>query len=354
MAVITYKCPNCGGGLVFDPKSQQFKCEYCLSGFSEEELKARTGAAEEEYKAAPSGTDSARAEAAMMVYSCPSCGAEIVAEETTAATSCYYCHNPVVLSGKLDGAYEPDSVIPFEVDQKTARERFKEWIGKKRYVPGDFYSPEQMKRLGGIYYPYWTFGCTVEGSLKAEGIRNKNMAAVSGYVDVETSRFAVELEGKMQIGHVARAALKKADRQLSERVLPFDMEKTRPFKAGYLSGFRAERRDRGQEEFSEEVESEVRSFAREALLGNVSGYDQVRVQQQTENIKDKSWSYCLFPVWIMTYQRKKDGKMYYFAMNGQTGKICGMLPVDGKKLAVLFMSVFLPVFLLLLIGGYLI
>ena len=51
---------------------------------------------------------------------------------------------------------------------------------------------------------------------------------------------------------------------------------------------------------------------------------------------------------------KKDGKMYYFAMNGQTGKICGMLPVDGKKLAVLFMSVFLPVFLLLLIGGYLI
>ena len=50
MAVITYKCPNCGGGLVFDPKSQQFKCEYCLSGFSEEELKARTGAAEEEDK----------------------------------------------------------------------------------------------------------------------------------------------------------------------------------------------------------------------------------------------------------------------------------------------------------------
>ena len=97
----------------------------------------------------------------MMVYSCPSCGAEIVAEETTAATSCYYCHNPVVLSGKLDGAYEPDSVIPFEVDQKTARERFKEWIGKKRYVPGDFYSPEQMKRLEGIYYPYWTFGLSL-------------------------------------------------------------------------------------------------------------------------------------------------------------------------------------------------
>ncbi len=31
MALMSYKCPNCGGGLVFDPDSQKFQCEYCLS-----------------------------------------------------------------------------------------------------------------------------------------------------------------------------------------------------------------------------------------------------------------------------------------------------------------------------------
>ncbi len=38
MGVITYKCPNCGGGLTFNAEKQKYKCEYCLSEFSQEEL----------------------------------------------------------------------------------------------------------------------------------------------------------------------------------------------------------------------------------------------------------------------------------------------------------------------------
>lgn len=46
--------------------------------------------------------------------------------------------------------------------------------------------------------------------------------------------------------------------------------------------------------------------------------------------------------------------MYYFAMNGQSGKICGVLPVDYGRLSGLFALVFFPVLIMLLIGGYLI
>ena len=38
MAAITYKCPNCGGGLIFDPQTQKYACEYCRSECAEEEL----------------------------------------------------------------------------------------------------------------------------------------------------------------------------------------------------------------------------------------------------------------------------------------------------------------------------
>ena len=86
MSLVSYKCPNCGGGLTFDPVSQKLTCEYCMSEFSEEEIKDLEGAHSEEDAA---------------VYICPSCGAEIVTDNTTAATFCYYCHNPVVLSGRL-------------------------------------------------------------------------------------------------------------------------------------------------------------------------------------------------------------------------------------------------------------
>ena len=49
MSVISYKCPNCDGELIFDPKTQKYKCEYCFSLFSQEELEAMTPA-EDVYK----------------------------------------------------------------------------------------------------------------------------------------------------------------------------------------------------------------------------------------------------------------------------------------------------------------
>ena len=45
MEVITYKCPNCGGDLTFDPASGKYKCEYCLSSFTQEEAEKAKGQA---------------------------------------------------------------------------------------------------------------------------------------------------------------------------------------------------------------------------------------------------------------------------------------------------------------------
>ncbi len=36
--VLTHKCPNCGGPLLFEPKNQKFHCEYCGSTFTEQEV----------------------------------------------------------------------------------------------------------------------------------------------------------------------------------------------------------------------------------------------------------------------------------------------------------------------------
>ena len=38
MATISFKCPNCGGDLVFDPSTGKYKCEFCLSLFTQAEL----------------------------------------------------------------------------------------------------------------------------------------------------------------------------------------------------------------------------------------------------------------------------------------------------------------------------
>lgn len=349
MNSITYKCPNCGGGLVFEPESQKFKCDYCLSKFAEDELVSAAPDAE----AARTVPDVKAEEPSILVYNCPSCGAELITDETTASTFCYYCHNPVVLSGKLEGRYRPNYVIPFAADKKKAEAIFKGWIGRKKYVPKDFYSPEQMELMEGIYYPYWLYDCKVDGKITAD--TSKRNVSRNGIVEyTETSQFQVERRGTMEIKNVTRNALKKADHRLSEGVLPFDMEKLLPFVSSYLSGFKAERRDIEKDEYEQEVHDEIQSFAVDALKNSISGYDSVSVKEHEEKVLSSEWNYALLPVWVLTYKDGKNDKLYYFAMNGQSGKICGVLPVDYKRLAGLFSMIFFPMLLLLLIGGYLI
>lgn len=52
MAIISFKCPNCGGELIFDPATQKYKCEYCNSLFTQEELDAMKPMQGEEPEAA--------------------------------------------------------------------------------------------------------------------------------------------------------------------------------------------------------------------------------------------------------------------------------------------------------------
>ena len=75
MAVITYKCPNCDGGLIFDPESQKFHCEYCLSYFSEEELQNNAPSSEEETRSSEQTQKAPVSPDTTVIYTCPSCGA---------------------------------------------------------------------------------------------------------------------------------------------------------------------------------------------------------------------------------------------------------------------------------------
>lgn len=163
MAIISFKCPNCGGELIFDPATQKYKCEYCNSLFTQEELDAMKPMQGEEPDAVAqeqeggeradetvaaeqtAGERESEPEGEAVYYSCPSCGAEIVTDATTAATFCYYCHNPVVLGKRLEGTYLPNKIIPFEIGREEAEKKFLDFVGKKKYVPKAFLTKSRLR-----------------------------------------------------------------------------------------------------------------------------------------------------------------------------------------------------------------
>lgn len=356
MGVITYKCPNCDGGLVFDPSSQKYHCEFCLSNFTQEELDQEYSQGPDHGREPEYSQDQEHSQnqehSQAVLYSCPSCGAQIVTDETTAATFCYYCHNPVVLSGRLSGEFAPDHVIPFQIDRDKAKEIFAQWIKKKKYVVDEFYSSKQVESMTGVYFPYWLYGCKVDGVLDAQGKKLRTWDT-GNMRYTETQVYDIQRQGTMDVDNVARNGLRKANRQLIDGVLPFRMEEKKPFSMGYLSGFMAENRDMEKDQFVTDVKTEVKTFALQSLQSQAGSYNSLQIRRKDAQFREEEWSYALLPVWTLTYNDKARGKIYYFALNGQTGKVCGQLPVDNRKLARLFLSIFLPLCILFLIGGYL-
>ena len=346
MAIISFKCPNCDGELIFEPSTQKYKCEYCYSLFSQEELEAMrpvegSESVEEQTRRA--------AEQAVM-YNCPSCGAQIVTDETTAATFCYYCHNPVVLTGRLGGEYLPDKIIPFEIDRKAAEKSFLEYVGKKRFVPKAFFGKKQIQSMTGVYFPYWIYDVDLNGNLQAEA-RNIRVWRRGDDEYTETTIYDIRREGSISLSNLPENALEKANASLAQHVLPYQVDKLKEFHTGYLSGFMAERRDIEQSQVQGAMQATMQESAEKLLRETVFGYNSVSVHSSNFAAQKEKWQYVLFPVWTITY-KGKNGKIYYYSMNGQTGKVCGELPVDYGKLTFISGILAAAVLILGLIGGF--
>ncbi len=344
MDAVQYKCPNCGGALTFDAEKQDFLCEYCDSVFKEEDFFKSDEVLDVEKAEEQQGSNDFEN---ALLYICPSCGAEIVTDETTAATTCYYCTNPVVLSGKLSGELKPDYIIPFKIDKKDAIIKFKEFCGKKKFLPKDFISGSRLEEIKGVYFPYWYVDCRTNGSINAKS-RHVRTWVVGQIQYTETTVKSHFRQGEMQINNMPEAALKSKDKDILKYVCPFNSADFVPFSMSYLSGFFAEKRNLEKSDIEADVDGKLKMFSQNRLRKSIDEVN-VTVSDNLINLGEKSWRYNLLPVWVLSYKHKE--KNYIYALNGQTGKVYGELPVCNKKLAALFAGVAAGATALLMLMG---
>ena len=339
MADVTYKCPSCGAYLAFSPESQKWKCDFCGAEFDEADVLPKSEEyaenAEEEHKADSAGEAAQDGGAASggneVVYHCTSCGSEIMTDETTVATQCYYCHNPVVLHGKLTADMKPDFVLPFTVSKEAAVEKFMSFVAKKKYVPKDFFSKQGVEAMSGVYYPHFITECEMDAMFQGEG-QNVSVVNTSSHVITKTDHYSFRRRAKIHFQNVMRPALKEVNRKLSDGIHPFPLDTVKPFAGAYLSGFLAERRNIQSADIAEDVQSELSDYVRPMLSQSLS-YSSYNGQASAK-VLQKDVKYTLLPTWVLTYTKRKDkdGNPYYYVMNGSTGTVCGKLPIDKGKL----------------------
>lgn len=334
MAVSDHKCPSCKAPLKFDPKTQGWTCEYCGSKFKIEDLEKNI----EKYENLKA--EEAHEDASLDVYKCKNCGAEIIADENTSATFCVYCKNTAILKNKLVGKFSPDWVIPFKTTKEDAIMAFKNICKKKPFAPKFFSDPKNIDEMRGIYIPFWLFDCNSNGEITADAKKIKSWTSGDKRY-TKTDVYRCIRNGNIQFDRIPVDGSKNFDNALMNSVEPFDYNNLTKFSHAYLSGFLAEKYDEDSTKCFEEAKKRAEESSEDLLKKDIVGYTTVNVINKKFDTTLEKEEYALLPVWLLNI--KYNNKIYPFAMNGQTGKLIGDIPIDKKKVIITSIIMFIVI-----------
>lgn len=329
--MLEYKCPSCGGALSFDSQLQTVKCPYCDTEFDMEALRELDAVLEQppqddmNWQKQPGENWQTQEQDGLCSFICQSCGGELICEETTAASSCPYCGNPVIMTERLSGALRPDLVIPFKLDKAAAKAALKNHFKGKPLLPKTFKTENRLEQLQGIYVPFWLFDADADADIRYKATRI-SVWSDSKYNYTKTSFYSIHRAGSLGFSGVPVDGSQKMDDTLMESLEPYDLTQAVDFQTAYLAGYLADRYDVGADNCINRANQRIKTSTENAFKETVIGYNTVIPQTSAVQLKNSKVSYALLPAWILNTKYK--GKDYMFAMNGQTGKFVGNLPVN--------------------------
>ena len=368
--VTNYQCPACTGPLHYSAKSGKLACDYCGSSFDVAEIEALYDRKEAEAAAAKQAADAkaeaaqaAKAEAAeaaaasggwdtsdlsrdwgaeadgLRVYSCPSCGAELICDQSTAATACPYCGNPAIVPGQFSGALRPDYILPFRLSKDDAVQALRAHYKGKPFLPRSFTSANHIEQIQGVYVPFWLFDGGAEGAASYRA-SNTNVFETGDYEITETRNYHVVRAGSLAFEKIPVDASSKMPDDHMDSIEPFDYAQLRPFSTAYLPGYLADKYDVTIDDSRDRADTRCRETLAQALRDTVTGYGACVTEREDIALRRGKVHYALLPVWMLS--TKWRGQDFLFAMNGQTGKLVGDLPTDRGRFWGMFAAIAAP------------
>lgn len=368
--VTNYQCPACTGPLHYSAKSGKLECDYCGSSFDVAEIEALYARKEAEAAAAKQAADAkaeaaqaARAEAVeataasggwdtsdlsrdwgaeadgLRVYSCPSCGAELICDQSTAATACPYCGNPAIVPGQFSGALRPDYILPFRLSKDDAVQALRAHYKGKPFLPRSFTSANHIEQIQGVYVPFWLFDGGAEGAASYRA-SNTNVFETGDYEITETRHYHVVRAGSLAFEKIPVDASSKMPDDHMDSIEPFDYAQLRPFSTAYLPGYLADKYDVTIDDSRDRADTRCRETLAQALRDTVTGYGACVTEREDIALRRGKVHYALLPVWMLS--TKWHGQDFLFAMNGQTGKLVGDLPTDRGRFWGMFAAIAAP------------
>ena len=217
MSITDHKCIACDAILKFNPKTQKWKCEYCGSEYTLEDLKIE----EEQIDKAKNSQAKKSSNTSYNGYHCPDCGAEIVMDENTSVTECVYCGNTAIINERLEGKFAPQKIIPFKKDKEDAIHAFTNYKKWKWFMPKEFIQKKNIEKISGIYIPFYLYDIDVSAKINVQATRLK-IWSDRNYRYTRTDYYDVLREGNMSCKMVPTDASKKFPDDIMDSIEPYN------------------------------------------------------------------------------------------------------------------------------------
>jgi ribosomal protein S27E len=335
-----FPCDNCGSDFRYDPSEQTLTCDHCGNTDQIAETSGRQHPIRElDFRAALEAELPQADIEETRVTTCPNCAAQVELGESSHSAECPFCATPVVTDTGTHRHIKPRGLLPFALEEKTARDAMSNWLGRLWFAPSGLQEyARKGRKMQGIYVPYWTFDAQTKSQYSGE----------RGTVYYETR--TVMRDGKRQQirvpkvrwratrGRVARffddvlvLASKSLPKKFTDGLEPWDLSAMEPYSPEYLAGFRAE----GYSVELQDGFSEARAFMDRVIERDVKfdiGGDRQRIHQLETKLGDVTFKHVLLPVWLAAYKYR--GKTYRFVVNGRTGRVQGERPYSTLKIAI--------------------
>lgn len=335
------KCPGCGAKITFNPKIQKWDCQYCGSKFSLEEMQQHNNASSAEVNKKEAKPTKKLDK--MDVYHCKNCGAEIMADDTVTATFCVYCGSTAILKDKIEDGVAPNLIIPFKKVREDAVLAFTKLTKGKPLMPKAFKDMKNIEKIVGVYIPFWAYDLIADGQMIFSSKDVRHWSDYN-YDYAETSRYNVTMQGHLEYKRVLVDGSSRFDNDLMDSLEPFDYGDLTEYNHAYLSGFFAEKYDVTEDDGLTRANERTMKTCTEIVESKVR--HQINLLQTNDmKITKANSDYIMLPVWMVNVNYK--GKMYTFAMNGQTGKIVGNIPVGLKESIIWSIILFVGFFIIL-------
>ena len=352
------KCPKCGAtDISVNTKTGKLRCNFCRHQFEPEKFDSmETNIENLEGEIIGSGASEIQADTNdLITLKCTSCGAEVVIDTASSTQArCHWCRNTLSINEQIPNGAVPDTVLPFSVPKKDAKEAIEKFVGDRKFFAHPKFREEfSTDNIMGVYLPYMIVDANAHSTLVGQGeheVRRytvKNGDSYDTYYDADL--YDVEREFDITIeGLTVESSKDKLNddkgktNNIINSIMPFDTENCVKWDSNYIKGYTSEKRDLNVEELKPLVKEQCKDVARFSANSTLAKYDRgVRWDREELDVKGQQWKSAYLPVWLYSYLEKKNNKnlLHYVAVNARTKETMGSVPIHMPKLLAISIGV---------------